>query len=654
MRRIAVILVPVVCLVAAAASADPPGVHTDREGARLLPLPRSDDAFHFVIFGDRTGGPAAGIRVLEQAVRDTNLLDPDLVMTVGDLVQGYNETPLWMEQMKEFRGVMEGLSMPWYPVPGNHDIYWAGKGRPPAGHHERDYEQHFGPLWYWFAHKNAAFIVLYSDEGDPRTNRKGWNQPALTRFSEKQLAWLRGVLEAARDRDHVFLFMHHPRWLAGSYPGNNWSEVHETLREAGNVRAVFGGHIHRQRYDGARDGIEYFTLSTTGGAIPADVPGTGYLHHFNVVTVRKSGIQVATVPVGAVLDPRTMTPQHLQEVDRLRALVPLHDESMLAFSPAGAGHGTYRVRLKNPTTRPIQVHVEPRARLRGLWFAPDHEHASVAPGTEREFVFRYGRLAQEDLRGLAGVRLSVQIDYLAESARVALPAKEVPMASGLVDVPPETFAATADGALQVRGDRGCLELASNRLPLPDGPFTVEAWVKPRALDGQRGVVAKTEQSEYGLFLMHGRPSFLVFLGEAYAGAEPRGVTLEAGRWVHLAGVYDGAEVRLYVDGRRVARAPAEGKRRRNGLPLLVGAEPDRAGRPTRFFDGWIDEVRLSRGARYEAAAFEPEPRHAPDPDALLLLHLDRALPPFALDHAQGRRHPLARRGLTIVPRDGAE
>ena len=119
------------------------------------------------------GGPVEGIEVLKDAVRETNLLDPDLVMTVGDLIQGYNDTPEWLTQMREFRGVMSGLQMPWYPVAGNHDIYWRGEGAAPQGHHEANYERHFGPLWYWFAHKNSAFIVLFSDEGDPETNKKG-------------------------------------------------------------------------------------------------------------------------------------------------------------------------------------------------------------------------------------------------------------------------------------------------------------------------------------------------------------------------------------------------------------------------------------------------------------------------------------------------
>ena len=43
-------------------------VHTSREGKQLLQLPKEDDAFGFVVFGDRTGGPKEGIEVLKQVL----------------------------------------------------------------------------------------------------------------------------------------------------------------------------------------------------------------------------------------------------------------------------------------------------------------------------------------------------------------------------------------------------------------------------------------------------------------------------------------------------------------------------------------------------------------------------------------------------------
>ena len=47
------------------------------------------DNFHFAITSDLTGGYREG--VFEDAVRKINLVQPEFVITVGDLIEGYTE-----------------------------------------------------------------------------------------------------------------------------------------------------------------------------------------------------------------------------------------------------------------------------------------------------------------------------------------------------------------------------------------------------------------------------------------------------------------------------------------------------------------------------------------------------------------------------------
>ena len=647
MRR-ALVLTLALCL-APLAFGDPPGVHTDRKDARILPLPSEEDAFHFAVFGDRTNGPASGLDVLRQAVRDTNLLGPDLVMTVGDLVDGYNRRPEWLAQMEAYRGVMRGLCMPWFPVAGNHDVMWGGSKAPP-GHHESDFETHFGPLWYWFAHKRSGFVVLYSDEGDRETNRKGWGNASVNRMSATQLAWLEKTLAETSDLEHVFVFLHHPRWIESYYPGSNWDAVHALLAQAGNVTAVFAGHFHRQRYDGVRDGIEYITLATTGGSLPFEAPGTGFLHHMNVVTVRAAGITVATVPVGAVLDPREMTQERLTDVDRLRWLEPVIQGDGLVLDTSGRASGRIQLEVQNPASRPIQLTLSFESRDRGWYFAPGHHHVDIPAGERVPLSFKYGRDREDELAELELPSLAIQVDYLGETMRVTLPERHVPAVWRLRGMSANTLDGSAPGALHVAQD-ACLALPWHRLDIPEGPFTIEGWLRGDDLKGRRAFLAKTEQSEYGIFVSDGRPSFSVYLGRQYVTAAEQEPLLKVGQWHHVAGVFDGSEVRLYVDGRLVDRQAGQGKRRRNKHSLFVGADPDRQGKPNSGFDGLIDEVRVSRVARYGSDRFEPERRFQPDGDTLLLLHLDRGCGPIAPDHAAPGRHALAQGDVKYVPLD---
>ncbi|MEM7226146.1 MAG: LamG-like jellyroll fold domain-containing protein [Pseudomonadota bacterium] len=649
MRQLALPLALLLAL-SACESARPPEVQTSRAEARALDLPAEEEAFHFLIFGDRTGGPAEGVEVLAQAVEDTNLLDPDLVMTVGDLVEGYNETSEWLEQMAEFRGIMDGLEMPWFPVAGNHDIYWKGS-EPPPGHHEANYEEHFGPLWYWFAHKNAAFIVLYTDEGDRETNRKGFRGKLGTQMSAEQLAWLKATLAETAGYDHVFVFLHHPRWNEDVYPESNWPETHRFLAEAGNVTAVFAGHRHRQRYDGVTDGIAYYTLSSTGGGMPMDLPGSGWLHHMNHVVVREDGIEVATVPVGQVLDPKEMTPEYLADIDAARALVPTPENPPLLLAGNGTAAGEAVFRMENASTRPLEVNTRVTSAA-GDWRAvPDHDHSTLKPGETATLRFALERLAGAD--AYSAPELIWQVDYLGERRRVSLPevSRLIPLRPG-----PDVTAGVAPAADKVLAldGTGAAVFAADRVALPDGPFTLEAWFRADSLGGYKSIAGKSQDAEYILMLVRGLPFFVVHLDGAYAIARAESDDKVAvGDWHHLAGVYDGDELRLYLDGRLIASKAAAGNRTLNDLPLIVGADPAPSGDPSYGFDGLIDGLRLSSVARYSGEAFTPAVRHAADEDTLLLLHLDGEKPPFVIDAGPGGHHGLLSGGARFQSRAGS-
>lgn len=628
-----------------AEAATPGRFVTNREGAPLA-LPVEEDAFFFIVFGDRTGGPADGVAVLGDAVRDANLLEPDFVITVGDLVEGYNETPQWLEQMREYKAVMDNLLCPWFPVAGNHDIYWRGEGPRPEGEHEAEYETHFGPLWYAFEHKNSWFIVLYSDEGDPATGDKSISRPETQTMSPEQLAWLEETLERAAGADHVFLFLHHPRWIGGRY-GDDWEKVHRVLVEAGNVTAVFGGHIHRMRSD-PRDGIEYVTLATTGGGQSETVPAAGWLHHFNIVTVRKDQVAQSALPVGQVMDVREITAEltdQAAELARLRAQV----DGPIEIERDGAASGAVVASLTNPVGRAIDVTLSADSRDSRWLLTPDHGHTTLAPGETLDFTFHAARRADPIDDSFQPVEVMMRMDLLGESARYAIPESTVEVPVDVDLLAPEV--PEVETALDVSGREGWLAVEAGAIEIdPESPLTLECWFYANGYGRRTGLIAKTENSDYGFFVNDGRPSWSILLGSSYleVGPEDGDASLGTGRWRHIAGVYDGRESRLYLDGKLIGRAVREAARRTNTLPLMIGADVNRSGEPTSFFDGWIDGVRLSDVARY-TGDFVPQRRPEADEDTLLLLNLDGARGPWVFDESPGRGHPMLRGGATVAP-----
>ncbi|MEZ6014345.1 MAG: LamG-like jellyroll fold domain-containing protein [Planctomycetota bacterium] len=618
---------------------------TNRQGAREVPLTVEEDAFTFVVYGDRTGGPADGVKILAEAVTETNLLGPDLVMTVGDLVQGYNERPEWLTQMREYRDIMDRLDCRWFPVAGNHDVYWRGDGERPAAEHEGDFEAHFGPLWYAFRHKTAWFIVLYTDEPNPATGERNFSKPESQRMSPEQFTWLAETLEHTRSAEHVFVFCHHPRWTEGNY-GDDWRRVHALLVAAGNVTAVFGGHIHRMRYD-PQDGIEYFAVATIGGAQSGSVPEAGFLHCYDVVTVRKGGIDHVTYPVGSGFDPRTITGEVSLEAPKLTRVEPFY-HARPTLSADGAVAGAWRVRLANPTSRPAELTLTPTAKD-GRWtLNPARIEAVLAPGEQRTFDISAARRGPFDA-AFDVPELALDFRYLAETRAFTIPTRRVPLDldTSALDIAAALPAPEGERALELSGG-AYVGFPAAEVALPDGPFTLETWVRAERFASRQGLVAKTEGSEYSLFANDGKPSFSVHLSGAYVEVSAETTRLEAGRWQHVAGVFDGQELRLYVDGALVAKRAGAGPRKTNELPLIVGGDVSKDGGANSCLDGALDEVRLSTGARYTGERFTPSRRHAADTETVLLLHMDGALGPWLFDSsARGRRATL-RAGARIA------
>ena len=102
-------------------------------------------------------------------------------------------------------------------------------------------------------------------------------------------------------------------------------------------------------------------------------------------------------------------------------------------------------------------------------------------------------------------------------------------------------------------------------------------------------------------------------------------TIETGRWYHAAFVYSGGVLRFYLDGAIEIQENIGSGMFNNGLSVTAGSGADGGTLcyDASMLDGYIDELRISRGiARWTSNFTPPAGPYGPDSYTKLLLHFD--------------------------------
>lgn len=240
-----------------------------------LNLYNNPDNFQFAILADRTGGARLG--VFESAVGKLNLLKPEFVMCVGDLIEGYTEDESELDdQWDEIDSLVSKLQMPFFYLPGNHDIsndVMAQKWR-----------MRYGRSYYHFTYRDVLFLCLNTED------------PPASGISDKQIGYFESVLKANRNVRWTVVFMHRPLWRADT---GNWREF-ETLLAA-RPYTVFAGHLHKYGKT-VRNKRLYYILATSGGAPGGNDEDFCWFDHVVWVTMTDNGPAPVNLLLEGVLD----------------------------------------------------------------------------------------------------------------------------------------------------------------------------------------------------------------------------------------------------------------------------------------------------------------------------------------------------------------
>ena len=259
--------------------------------------------FTFIIIPDRSGSERRGI--FPQAIQKANMLRPEFIMTVGDLMEGQmwesrQDHEFLRGQWRELNGYTAKSDAPFFHVVGNHDICRTRPGFPRANETTREvWEENCGKQTYYsFVYKNVLFICLNTmSGGDSR-------KPQIAIVPE-QLEWAKKVLQDHPDVRWTLLFMHHP----GAWDQEAFRELEKDLVKR-NYTVFAGDWHHYVKF--RRHNRNYYVLATAGGC--GDGPNGslrgmeyGEFDHIAYVTVTKKGPVVANILLDGILPDDVLT-----------------------------------------------------------------------------------------------------------------------------------------------------------------------------------------------------------------------------------------------------------------------------------------------------------------------------------------------------------
>lgn len=356
----------------------------------------ADNTFRFAIMSDRTGGMLPG--VFEKAVYKVGLMQPEFVLSVGDLIDGYTEVPeVWDAQWDEFEEIVDKLTMPFFFVPGNHDIsneallsVW---------------ENRLGPPYYHFIYKDVLFLALHTEDGYGSTGG----------ISTQQAAYFEKVLKENADVRWTMIFMHRPLWHYGDKAGYDVIEQHLI----GRNYTVFSGHHHHYLH-AERNGMKHYVLATSGGGSLLRGVEFGEFEQITWVTMTEEGPQVAHIELDGIHDESIVTEQNYDIIQALRNGNWMNVEPVLLKSNnQNSAHTQVNVINNTDSEMIITGTLEPNSSLR---FNPVNINERVDPGDSLQLSIEIQSDNELDSHAIneSGQDLELKASYVVEGKTVGL------------------------------------------------------------------------------------------------------------------------------------------------------------------------------------------------------------------------------------------
>ncbi|MCU0656900.1 MAG: LamG domain-containing protein [Polyangiaceae bacterium] len=202
-------------------------------------------------------------------------------------------------------------------------------------------------------------------------------------------------------------------------------------------------------------------------------------------------------------------------------------------------------------------------------------------------------------------------------------------------------------------DRVKIDVSGRPVNVGSGAFTIEFWMKAKASDNPSGPCKEGNDAwinghvivdrdlwgpdlhgDFGISLHGGRIAFGVTRASGDGNTICSSIVVADDSWHHVAAVREAGLLRLFVDGKAAGQGGGpvgdvsydpQGSAPPvlpNERYLVLGAEKHDAGAEYPSYSGFLDELRISTGARYTGAFAAPTGPFVPDASTVGLYHFD--------------------------------
>ena len=159
-----------------------------------------------------------------------------------------------------------------------------------------------------------------------------------------------------------------------------------------------------------------------------------------------------------------------------------------------------------------------------------------------------------------------------------------------------------------------------------GPLTIEAWIRPAANNANGLIILDGDDNTgWSLELNGGLLTLWLSTNQGWQFNQ-NGAAVQAGQWYHIAATVSGGQARTFVNG--VASTASNVGTLTQGPALRFGGLAGYA-----FFNGLLDEVRISNVARYTGNFGVPTAPFVSDASTLGLWSFDEGSGQTAADES---------------------